>query len=134
MERLRCTAHNRSTHLRNPMTIDTFPTSPEEPLAVADKAHQALDEASGRAQAKLDDAKPMIQQATAAGHSAIDQAADASVATAVWLGDKEDAVIEFARDTLATTRQFITDHPMRCVAIALAAGYFSGRVAAGLKR
>ncbi|MBC7917413.1 MAG: hypothetical protein H7Y28_06360 [Rhodoferax sp.] len=80
-----------------------------------------------------------IQEVATSAHGAVDHAAnighhaiDATVAVAkpadVWISEKSSALMATQRNAVASTRQYIVEHPLQSIGIALAAGLLLGRL------
>ena len=64
-----------------------------------------------------------IERVSDGAHRVVDQAANRASALADRFGEKADELMEIKEDWLETARDYVRDHPVAALGIALAAGY-----------
>ena len=64
-----------------------------------------------------------IERVSDGAHRVVDQAANRASAIADRFGEKADELMEMKEDWLETARDYVRDHPVAALGIALAAGY-----------
>ncbi|HEX4325677.1 MAG TPA: DUF883 C-terminal domain-containing protein [Burkholderiales bacterium] len=84
-------------------------------------AHQAIDSAAGRVPAAVD-------RAAAAAHGAVDSAAGTARPAAHWAAEKVQAVSDAQEKLVGDTRDRVTAHPLKAIAIAAGIGFLLGRL------
>ncbi|HUG79257.1 MAG TPA: hypothetical protein VML57_17385 [Burkholderiales bacterium] len=67
--------------------------------------------------------KQSIERASQSAHAAVDRAAQAASQAAERIGSKTDELMAMKEDWVAGAREYVREHPMAALGIALAAGY-----------
>ncbi len=93
----------------------------------ATDAHATVDKVAGAVDEAVRNAKPGIDRVAQAAHQAIDKAADAVAPTAEWLDEQGKNLKVTQQKLIDDTSQFVSENPLKVVAIALAAGFLIGR-------
>jgi ElaB/YqjD/DUF883 family membrane-anchored ribosome-binding protein len=91
----------------------------------ASSAHAAVDRAADQAARK---AKPVIDRAAELAHNAVDKAANAAAPTADWLEEQGENLAATRKKLVDGTSEYVSEHPLKSVAIALIAGLLIGRI------
>ncbi|HMH19877.1 MAG TPA: hypothetical protein VK572_17195 [Burkholderiales bacterium] len=96
--------------------------------ATASSAHAAVDRVAGAADNAARKARPAIDRAAEFAHDAVDKAASVAAPTAEWLGEQGETLMATPKKLIDGTCEYVTAHPLKSVAIALAAGLLIGRI------
>lgn len=93
---------------------------------VANTAHDAVDKAAGTVGSAVNSVGSAVNQAAASGHEAIKKVEDKAASAERWLGDKTDAALSAPKNALSDARDYVAAHPLKSLAVAIAAGYLFG--------
>ena len=91
-------------------------------------AHSAVDSMAGAAEEAARKAKPAIDRVAAVAHQAVDKAAGAAAPTADWLAEQGESLNATQKKLVEDTCSYISAHPLKAVAIAVAAGFLISRL------
>lgn len=94
----------------------------------ASSAHAAVDRAAVAADHAARKAKPVIDRAAELAHHAVDRAANVAGPTAEWLGEQGESLIATRKKLVDGTCKYVSENPLRSVAMALIAGLVIGRI------
>lgn len=72
-----------------------------------------------------------IERVGDGAHRVVDQATNRASAIADRFGEKADELMEMKEDWLEATRDYVRDHPVAALGIALAAGYILNAITRG---
>lgn len=103
------------------MTTSSSTFSPTNPVAdVAGRAHQAVDQAAGKA-------APVIERAQMAAHRTIDNVADKATPAAEWAAESTRKLVNRSTEIAGACGGFVRERPVTSMTAALAVGYLIGR-------
>ena len=91
-------------------------------------AHAAVDSIAGAADEATRKAKPAIDRVAAVAHHAVDKAADAAAPAADWLSEQGRNLNATQKKLAADTTGYVSAHPLKAIAIAVAAGFLLSRI------
>lgn len=104
------------------MTTVSSTLSPTNPVAdMAGRAHQAVDQAAGKA-------APAIERAQTAAHRTIDSVASKATPAADWAAENSRRLVSRSTEIVDTCGNYVRERPVTSIAGALAIGYLIGRV------
>lgn len=96
--------------------------SPTNPIAdMAGRAHQAVDQAAGRA-------APAIERAQNAAHRTIDTVAGKATPAADWAAENSRRLVTRSTEVVEACGSYVRERPVTSIAGALAVGYLIGRI------
>ena len=72
--------------------------------------------------------KPAIDRVAALAHQAVDKAAVAAAPTAGWLAEQGESLNATQKKLVEDTCSYVSAHPMKSIAVALAAGFLLSRL------
>ena len=87
----------------------------------AEGAHQAIDSISSSG-------KPAVDRIAASAHGAVDKVSSVASHAVETLGMKGEQLNVAEKRLIAGTRQYVQEHPVASVGIAIATGYFLSRL------
>lgn len=114
-------------------------TPPGTPTATDDAAeaalnkavsslHDAVDKMAGTADDAARTVTPAIDRAAQFAHQTVDKAGGAAAPAAAWLDQQGNSLRARRRTMTSDTERFVAAHPWKTIGVALAAGFFIGRV------
>jgi ElaB/YqjD/DUF883 family membrane-anchored ribosome-binding protein len=77
------------------------------------------------------DAERNIERASKGAHQAVDRAADMASSVAERVGDKRDELWEMQENWVEGARDYVREHPIAALGMALAAGYLLSMIMRG---
>ena len=72
--------------------------------------------------------KQHVDRLSQGAHQAVDRAAQAATSAADRMGEKYDELYSMSEDYLETGREYVREHPVAAVGMALAAGWLLGMI------
>lgn len=91
-------------------------------------AHAAVNSIAGAADDAARHVKPAIDRVAALAHQAVDKAASAAAPTADWLAEQGQSLNATQKKLVEDTCSYVSAHPMKSIAVALAAGFLLSRL------
>ena len=84
---------------------------------------RAADAVSSSGTQAAEAAHSAVNRAAAAAHDAVEGAAKAVAPAAEWLGEQGETLLTLQQKLMREASQYISEHPVKSVAIAAAAGF-----------
>jgi ElaB/YqjD/DUF883 family membrane-anchored ribosome-binding protein len=107
----------------------TTPNSMEGTLDKAStSAHAAVNSMVVAADEAARNVKPAIDRVAAMAHHAVDAAAGAAAPTADWMAEQGACLKAAQGKMVASTRGYVSAHPLKAIGIAVVAGFLLSRV------
>lgn len=91
-------------------------------------AHAAVDSIAVAADGAARKVMPAIDKVASMAHLAVDKAAGAAAPTADWLAEQGDSLHATQKKLVADTCGYVSAHPLKAIAIAVAAGFLLSRI------
>jgi ElaB/YqjD/DUF883 family membrane-anchored ribosome-binding protein len=83
---------------------------------------------SGRSSALSENAAATVDKIASGAHQAVDRIASAATTAATQFGVKGDEMLETKDRVVESAREYVRNHPMAALGIALAAGFILSRI------
>ncbi len=107
-------------------------TNDDAAAAALDKTASSLHDAVDKMAEAADDAArtvtPAIDRAAQLAHQTVDKAAGAAAPAVAWLDQQGNSLRERRQTMTTDTERYVCAHPWKAIGVALAAGFFIGRV------